>query len=118
MPDIQWALHGREFANCNCSYGCPCQFNALPTYGNCRAVVGIQIDRGFHGAPVPTPKGGEVYAYAERMLALTAELVSRLEHERHQPDLPGDVEPRPERGFRWSMIAGSSGRFSALSHIS
>jgi hypothetical protein len=49
MPDIQWALHGREFANCNCSYGCPCQFNALPTYGNCRAVIGIQIDRGFHG---------------------------------------------------------------------
>lgn len=36
------------------------------------------LDRGFHGAPVPTPKGGEVYAYAERMLALTAELVSRL----------------------------------------
>jgi hypothetical protein len=46
---ISWALHGREFANCNCSYGCPCQFNALPTHGNCRAVVGIQIDRGHHG---------------------------------------------------------------------
>lgn len=49
MPDTQWALHGREFTNCNCSYGCPCQFNALPTYGNCRAVIGIQIDKGFHG---------------------------------------------------------------------
>src|SRR5689334_13715007 len=44
-----WTLHGREFANCNCSYGCPCQFNALPTYGKCWAVVGIQIDRGNHG---------------------------------------------------------------------
>lgn len=50
MTQIQWALHGSEFANCNCSYGCPCQFNALPTYGNCSAVVGIQIDKGFHGA--------------------------------------------------------------------
>lgn len=49
MSEIRWAIHGREFANCNCSYGCPCQFNALPTYGHCRAVVGIQIDRGFHG---------------------------------------------------------------------
>ena len=44
-----WALHGREFSNCNCADGCPCQFNALPTHGHCRAVVGIQIDKGHHG---------------------------------------------------------------------
>ncbi|MGA7790694.1 MAG: DUF1326 domain-containing protein, partial [Xanthobacteraceae bacterium] len=29
--------------NCNCAYGCPCQFNALPTHGNCEAVAGMQI---------------------------------------------------------------------------
>ena len=50
MADTKWTIHGREFANCNCSYGCPCQFNALPTHGNCWAVVGIQIDHGFHGS--------------------------------------------------------------------
>jgi hypothetical protein len=50
MTTTKWTIHGREFANCNCSYGCPCQFNALPTYGNCWAVVGIQIDTGFHGS--------------------------------------------------------------------
>ena len=49
MSDTQWAIHCREFVNCNCAYGCPCQFNALPTYGDCKAVVGIQIDTGFHG---------------------------------------------------------------------
>jgi hypothetical protein len=49
MSETKWTLHGREFANCNCSYGCPCQFNALPTNGNCWAVVGIQIDKGKHG---------------------------------------------------------------------
>jgi len=49
MSETKWTLHGREFANCNCSYGCPCQFNALPTNGNCWAVVGIQIDKGQHG---------------------------------------------------------------------
>jgi hypothetical protein len=49
MPDTSWTIHGREFANCNCSYGCPCQFNASPTYGNCSAVVGIEIDQGHHG---------------------------------------------------------------------
>lgn len=49
MSEVSWTLHGREFANCNCAYGCPCQFNALPTHGNCCAVVGMQIDRGHHG---------------------------------------------------------------------
>jgi hypothetical protein len=49
---VKWTLHGREFANCNCAYGCPCQFNALPTHGHCRAVVGIQIDKGHHGDTV------------------------------------------------------------------
>jgi hypothetical protein len=46
---LKWTLHGREFSNCNCAYGCPCQFNALPTHGNCAAVVGIQVDSGHHG---------------------------------------------------------------------
>ena len=44
-----WEIKGREFANCNCAYGCPCQFNALPTHGDCHAVVGYQIDEGHHG---------------------------------------------------------------------
>ncbi len=43
-------IKGREFGNCNCAYGCPFQFNALPTYGDCKAVVGMQIDEGYHGS--------------------------------------------------------------------
>ena len=49
MTDVKWTIKAREFANCNCSYGCPCQFNGLPTHGHCRAVVGIEIDEGHHG---------------------------------------------------------------------
>ena len=44
-----WEIKAREFGNCNCSYGCPCQFNALPTHGNCEAVVGFEIDEGHYG---------------------------------------------------------------------
>ena len=46
---VEWRIRGREFANCNCSYGCPCQFNARPTHGDCRAAVGYQIDEGHFG---------------------------------------------------------------------
>ncbi len=49
MPNVKWTLKAREFSNCNCAYGCPCQFNALPTHGNCTAVVGLDIVEGHHG---------------------------------------------------------------------
>lgn len=44
-----WEIKGFEFVNCNCAYGCPCQFNALPTHGNCEAAGAIQIEQGHYG---------------------------------------------------------------------
>ena len=49
MAYVEWEVKAREFANCNCNYGCPCQFNAPPTHGHCRAVVGYAIDAGHFG---------------------------------------------------------------------
>src|ERR1051325_10629503 len=50
MSDVKWTIKGREFLHCNCAYGCPCQFNALPTRGHCQAVMGVEIKEGNHGA--------------------------------------------------------------------
>jgi hypothetical protein len=50
MAKIDWEIKAREFANCNCSYGCPCQFNALPTHGYCEAAGGFEIEHGRFGA--------------------------------------------------------------------
>jgi hypothetical protein len=44
-----WEIDATEIANCNCSFGCPCQFNSLPTNGTCEAAVGFVIKSGFHG---------------------------------------------------------------------
>ena len=44
-----WEIHAVVVANCNCAYGCPCQFNALPTYGTCEAADGFQVEKGFYG---------------------------------------------------------------------
>lgn len=46
---IPWEFEGTELSACNCDYGCPCQFNALPTHGNCEAMVGLVIHRGHFG---------------------------------------------------------------------
>ena len=44
-----WRLQGEEVNCCNCAWGCPCQFNALPTHGHCRAVIGFEISAGHFG---------------------------------------------------------------------
>ncbi len=42
----QWTLRGVEYGNCNCDYGCPCQFSVPTTNGFCEAVVGGLIEEG------------------------------------------------------------------------
>ncbi len=49
MAMIEWRVRADEFANCNCAYGCPCQFNALPTHGFCEAAAGWKIHEGHFG---------------------------------------------------------------------
>lgn len=42
----QWMLRGAEFSNCNCDFGCPCQFNAPSTNGFCEAIGSALIEEG------------------------------------------------------------------------
>jgi hypothetical protein len=42
----QWTIRGSEYGNCNCAWGCPCQFNAPSTHGSCEAVVGGIVEEG------------------------------------------------------------------------
>jgi len=42
-------MQGVEFINCNCAWGCPCQFNSLPTHSDCRALGFGQIEQGRYG---------------------------------------------------------------------
>ena len=59
-----WEIRAKEFANCNCAYGCPCQFNALPTKGYCEAVVAMEIEEGHHGdVKVDSLRMGGIYQW-------------------------------------------------------
>jgi hypothetical protein len=46
---VEWEVKATEFANCNCSYACPCQFSELPTHGNCQYLSGFLIEQGHFG---------------------------------------------------------------------
>lgn len=49
MSRIEWYIEGIEFSNCNCNYACPCQFESLPTEGDCKGFGVMRIDRGHFG---------------------------------------------------------------------
>ena len=46
---IDWHIQGKQFGNCNCNYGCPCQFNAPPTDNYCHGMGAFLIEEGHFG---------------------------------------------------------------------
>jgi hypothetical protein len=49
MAYVDWMIKGPSLNTCDCDYSCPCQFNALPTHGHCRAAVAMRVDEGHFG---------------------------------------------------------------------
>lgn len=43
----KWMIRAKEFSNCNCAYGCPCQFNSKSTHGRCEAIGNVLIEEGY-----------------------------------------------------------------------
>ncbi|SFH69952.1 DUF1326 domain-containing protein [Modicisalibacter xianhensis] len=48
MAQVDWRLEGEWLKNCNCAFGCPCDFNAPPTHGECWGLVGMHITKGHY----------------------------------------------------------------------
>jgi len=46
MAQENWRLEGEWIKNCTCAYGCPCDFNAKPTNGDCKGFLGMRIKKG------------------------------------------------------------------------
>ena len=44
-----WSLKGTIIGACSCNWGCPCNFNAPPTYGHCHGAYVWQIQEGQFG---------------------------------------------------------------------
>ena len=49
MAAVTWHVKGEAAGGCNCAWGCPCQFNALPTHGRCEGVMTARIAEGHFG---------------------------------------------------------------------
>jgi hypothetical protein len=49
MAYVDWMIKGPKIGACSCSYGCPCEFNARPTNGDCEGIEAQRIDEGWFG---------------------------------------------------------------------
>jgi len=49
---VTWKLAGTVIVACNCDFGCPCNFNALPTHGKCEGGWTWHVERGTFGDAV------------------------------------------------------------------
>ena len=49
MAQVDWRLQGEWVKNCSCAFGCPCDFNARPTQGYCKGLVGMHVKEGHFG---------------------------------------------------------------------
>jgi hypothetical protein len=45
----KWTVEADYFTFCNCDWGCPCNFNARPTQGNCHGGGILRIRKGTFG---------------------------------------------------------------------
>jgi hypothetical protein len=64
MAHTDWYIEGKSFGNCNCVYGCPCQFEDIPTDGHCNGVEVLHIDKGnFGGVDLAGLRTAMLYAW-------------------------------------------------------
>ncbi|PWE32608.1 hypothetical protein DDZ14_09445 [Maritimibacter sp. 55A14] len=64
MAYRDWYIEGREFGNCNCIDGCPCQFEGIPTNGGCHGFEVVEITKGYFGdVPLDELRFGLIYAW-------------------------------------------------------
>jgi hypothetical protein len=57
----KWSMSGSLFGPCNCDWGCPCNFDVAPSYGNCDGVYLYVVREGRYG---DVPLAGLNYAFA------------------------------------------------------
>ena len=108
MATSDWRLEGEWIKNCNCAFGCPCDFNALPTHGSCKGMVGMRITKGhFEG----TKLDGLIFA-------ATVDFPGAL-HEgngKMQPIIDERATPE-QRQALFNILSGKNSAEGTLFHI-
>jgi hypothetical protein len=108
MAATDWRLEGEWIKNCSCAFGCPCDFNARPTNGWCKGLLGMRITKGhFEG----TKLDGLIFA-------VTVDFPGPL-HEGNgaaQPIIDERATPE-QREALFNILSGKNSAEGTLFHI-
>ena len=108
MSASNWRLEGQWIKNCNCAFGCPCDFNAPPTHGFCKGMVGMKITKGYF----------EDTKLDDLMFAATVDFPGAL-HEgngKMQPIIDERATPE-QRQALFDILSGTHSAEGTLFHI-
>src|SRR5438477_10218182 len=104
---MDWKLKGTVVVACNCDYGCPCNFNALPTTGKCEGTWTWHIEKGAFGDTslddlnftVAVNWPGAIHEGNGEALILVDERADQAQHDAIATLVGGDV------GGPWGVLA-------------
>jgi hypothetical protein len=77
----RWMIRGTEFENCNCAWGCPCQFGAKSTQGHCEAFMAGHIEEGTFNDTNQQLRGKKGMLAIARNLKVGTGTVQRIKRE-------------------------------------
>ncbi len=63
LTRVKWKATVEHLMACNCAWGCPCSFDALPTHGTCEAAVANRLTEGKYGS---VPLDGLKWAFVAK----------------------------------------------------
>lgn len=108
MAMTDWRLEGEWMKNCNCAFGCPCDFNARPTLGFCKGMVAMHIKKGHFG---PTKLDGVKFAATVDFPGALHEGNGQL-----QPIIDQGASPA-QREALFGIMSGKNSAEGTLFHI-
>ncbi|HXF56780.1 MAG TPA: DUF1326 domain-containing protein [Actinomycetota bacterium] len=114
MPEVSWHIKGDYVLACNCDYGCPCNFNARPSMGNCQGIIAVRVQEGEHDG---VPLSGGAFVFVAKWPGAIHEgggVGAVLLDERapeDQNEALASVAQGRSGGLPWSIFASTIGRW-------
>jgi hypothetical protein len=114
MAEVGWYLRGDYVLACNCDYGCPCNFNARPSMGNCQGLIAVRVHEGSHDG---TSLSGGAFVFVAKWPGAIHEgggVAALILDERGpvpQRDALASIVQGRSGGLPWSIFASTIGRW-------
>lgn len=116
----QWRYRAEVIAACNCDWGCPCNFNARPSYGFCAGGYGFRIITGMCGE---TSLDGVKFATMAKWPGAIHEgggvmriLIEETASQQQRTALEGIVMAK-FGGMPWSIFAATVDRWAGTAYV-